>query len=136
MSRRGTIRHLISKAFQECLVDIYKGEVLGESLFSEILAAVTSPSQVYVLGSMLQLETEAKATLRPLLARLGLDLKEDRASRANGRATAAKLNRLPWTERFAAIHDSIVKMFLPRYLMLSSLITPKAVRRQERADDR
>jgi hypothetical protein len=121
-----------SRAFRECLVDVYAGEVLGESLFGEMLDGTETPDERYVLGSMLQLETEGKAMLRPLLARLGLTLREDGASRAQGATSAAKLNRLSWTERFQQIGEAIETKFLPRYQALVSLVSreddPEAAR--------
>jgi hypothetical protein len=118
-----TRRAPLSKAFRDSLVEVYGAEVLGESLFGEMLDAAKTPGEVYVLGSMLQLETEGKATLRPLLARLGLPLREDGESRTQGATSAARLNGLPWAERFGAIHDAIEKNFLPRYLALAEQVS-------------
>jgi hypothetical protein len=122
----------LSKEFKECLVDVYGGEVLGETMFGEMLDAAKTPAETYVIGSMLQLETEGKATVRPLLARLGLSLRESGDERAHGSGFAAKLNKQPWAERFKMIQGSIEKFFLPRYLELGKLVSkeedPEAAR--------
>jgi hypothetical protein len=112
-----------SKEFKDCLTDVYNGEVLGESFFGEMLDAAKSPAEIYVIGSMLQLETEGKATLRPLLARLGMPLRDSSDSRTHGATAGAKLAKLVWAERFAQLRDAIEKGFLPRYLQLADLVS-------------
>ena len=58
----------------------YQGEVLGEAFFLYCVAQESDPERRYKWGSLLQLETETKARLRPLLARLGLSLVQDDVS--------------------------------------------------------
>lgn len=117
---------MASRAFREGLIEVYGGEVLGEAVFAEMLAAEAGdPRRAYVVGSLLQLETEAKAMMRPVLARLGLPFTESPEGRAQGVTVGAQLGQLPWVERFAAIHETVSRDFLPRYVELASLVSPE-----------
>ena len=114
---------MVSKAFTECLVDVYRGEVVGEAVFGRMLELAEDMQQRYVLGSMLQFETEGKAIIRPILMRLGLSMLEDPEGRTAGTAGAARLNALPWVERFAALQEAVKSKYLPRYLELATLVS-------------
>ncbi len=113
---------MTSSAFRECLLDIYRGEVLGEAVFAEMLAGAKGPDEVYVIGSLLQFETEGKALVRPVLARLGLSMIESAEGRAQGAGAGAQLGALPWLDRFAAMHETVSTQFLPRYEELAGLV--------------
>ena len=123
---------MVTKAFKECLIDVYKGEVVGESVFGGMLGIVEDVRQKYVVGSMFQFETEGKAIIRPLLMRLGLSMLEDPEGRSGGAAGAARLNALPWFERFAALQETVQSKYLARYIELATLVTaeedPEAAR--------
>lgn len=58
---------MATKDFQECLIDVYRGELTGEVAFESMLAAAETDDERYVPETMLQFETEGKAILRPLL---------------------------------------------------------------------
>src|SRR5262249_58959795 len=79
-------RRMGRKAFGGCLIDVYRGEGGGEAAFESMLATADGVEQQYVIGSLLQLETEGKAIIRPLLMRLGLSMLEDAEGRAGGAA--------------------------------------------------
>jgi hypothetical protein len=123
--RRKAVNPMVTKAFQECLVDVYRGEVAGEAAFDGMLAIAEDAQQRYVIGSLLQFETEGKARVRPLLMRLGLSMLEDAEQRAAGAAGGAQLNTLPWTERFATLQAMVQANYLPRYLELGTLVAPE-----------
>lgn len=114
---------MATKAFTECLIDVYRGEIAGEAVFGGMLEIADDARQRYILGSLLQLETEGKAILRPLLMRLGLSMLEDSESRSGGTAGAAGLNALPWAERFAMLQEVVKTTYLPRYLELATLVS-------------
>ena len=63
-------------AYLAGIAELYGAEVLGEGLASRWLELSSNPDQKYKLSLFLQLESEAKVRLRPLLARYGLDLVE------------------------------------------------------------
>ena len=58
---------MVSRIFLECLSDVYHGEQTGEVAFEAMLASAENDEQHYILASLLQLETEGKALLRPTL---------------------------------------------------------------------
>jgi hypothetical protein len=76
------------------IAGLYAAEVLGEGLASRWLELSTDPDQKYELGLFLQLESEAKIRLRPLLARYGLNLVEQESQRSAGAAVADLLPML------------------------------------------
>lgn len=123
---------MATKLFQECLVDVYRGEVTGEAAFERMLASAETAEQRYILGTILQFETEAKAMIRPLLMRLNLPMFDDPEARPAGVAASAQLNNLPWLERFATMRDVARADYLPRYEELATLISaqedPEAAR--------
>jgi len=114
---------MVTKAFQECLIDVYRGEVAGEAAFESMLGTADGVEQQYVIGSLLQFETEGKAIIGPLLMRLGLSMLEDPEGRAGGAAGGAQLGSLPWVERFVALRSVVEANYLPRYLELGTLVS-------------
>ena len=65
--------------FKEGFVSLYQGEILGEVLFDQMLYIFEDQDIQYKIFVLLQLETEAKARLRPYIVSLGLDFKEQKA---------------------------------------------------------
>ena len=53
--------------FKACIVTYYQTEVLGEALFESLITKFQEPDYRYKIGSLLQLETETKARLRPAM---------------------------------------------------------------------
>jgi hypothetical protein len=74
--------------------ELYAAEVLGEGLANRWIQLTTDPIQKYKLGLFLQLESEAKVRLRPLLARHGISLVEEEHS-LFWRCKSAQRSR-PW----------------------------------------
>ncbi|WP_109356281.1 hypothetical protein [Sphingorhabdus sp. EL138] len=114
---------MISKEFKECLTDVYHGEIAGEVATDILLANAEDAEQTYILGTLLQFETEGKAIVRPLLTRCGLDLYEDEESRTNGKNLGEQMSALPWTDRFATLHELVSVNYLPRYEELAMLVS-------------
>lgn len=114
---------MVSSKFQDCLQDVYFGEHAGEAAFEVMLARAEDTEQHYVLGTLLQAETEGKALMRPLVSRLGLPLLDQGGSSAGGASAAEQLNALPWRDRFAALAETVRTNYLPRYEELASLVT-------------
>ena len=56
---------------------MYQGEVFGEALLSCYVGLEQDAERRYRWGTLLQLETETKARLRPFLTRLGLSIAQD-----------------------------------------------------------
>ena len=114
---------MVSKAFKECLIDIYRGEQVGEAIFEASLLKADDDEQRYVLGSMLQLETEGKAKIRPVLMKFGLSVAEQAEARTEGASAAAGLLDMSWSEQFDAMAKGIEAVYLPKYERLATLVT-------------
>jgi hypothetical protein len=56
---------------------MYQGEVLGEALLNSYVALEQDAERRYKWGTILQLETETKARLRPFLTGLGLSIAQE-----------------------------------------------------------
>jgi hypothetical protein len=100
--------------YQQCLIDIYQGEVLGEALFSRLLETELNPDMSYAYGCLLQLETETKARIRVLLVRHGLSIVESAQSRADGMTWADALRNCP-TEDFLKQFTEEISPYAERY---------------------
>lgn len=87
----------------DVIAELYQGEVLGEGLFNWMLQDLDDDRQRYVVGSMLQLETETKALLRQ----------------------AAAMQGLGWLEKMARLDAGIRGHYLPRYELLASRSRPE-----------
>ena len=67
--------------FHHGLIEYYRGETIGEVLFDGLLSSRTESRHRYVMGTMLQLETETKARLRPAMVKHALPIIEDPSAR-------------------------------------------------------
>ncbi|HME41185.1 MAG TPA: hypothetical protein VKG63_19675 [Steroidobacteraceae bacterium] len=104
-------------AYLAGLAELYAAEVLGEGLASRWLELTSVPDQRYKLELFLQLESEAKVRLRPLLARRGLSLVEDDGLRAAGAAVAEKFAAVPWKSAMAEL-AVLARPYLERFQTL------------------
>jgi hypothetical protein len=94
--------------------ELYQGEVIGEVVFSRLLERFSSANRRYRLGSLLQLETETKARLRPAAMRLGLDLVEFDESRNKGEEFNRSFEGMDWRAAMAHL-ATIVEPYVQRY---------------------
>jgi xanthine/CO dehydrogenase XdhC/CoxF family maturation factor len=83
--------------------ELYAAEVLGEALANRWLELATDTTQKYKLALFLQLESEAKVKLRPLLARYGVSLVEDARDKSAGSAAAEQFASQPWKAAMATL---------------------------------
>jgi hypothetical protein len=95
-------------AYRARIGELYAAEILGEGLASRWLELSSNRDQRYKLALFLQLESEAKVRLRPLLARHGLDVVEDQAQRSAGAAVAESLRRCLGKTPWALLRTSLV----------------------------
>ena len=110
-------------AYRDEIGALYAAEVLGEGLASRWLELSSSPDQKYKLALFLQLESEAKVRLRPLLARHGLDVVEDPRQRSAGVAVAERFAGMPWKEAMATLAD-LAGPYLERFQALLAIALP------------
>jgi hypothetical protein len=115
---------MINDRQRQALSELYQGEVLGEAVFTGLLPHLDDDRQRYVVATMLQLETETKARLRPIAVARGLDITEDPAQRAAGAGLAAELASSSWREKMQVVHDA-GGAYLDRYREIAALAGPE-----------
>jgi hypothetical protein len=99
--------------YPACIRDLYESEILGEAVFLALVDIAKNRRERYHLGTLLQLETETKARLRPFLFERGVSLNE--AMDLTGVDGAVEGYRaLDW-QGFAAANIPIVQGFLSRF---------------------
>ena len=79
--------------------------------------------QSYILGSLLQLETEGKLVMRPLILELGLPLADNENAIAEGAPAAQAMMKMSWTDKFIAIVSIIREHGLPQYEALAGMVS-------------
>jgi hypothetical protein len=100
--------------FAKQLLEMYQGEVVGEVLFNIMLRQYPDAEHQFKSATMLQLETETKARLRPALIALGADLTEEDASRNVGQEFAASIAGKDWLSAMAILTEGITP-YVDRY---------------------
>ena len=113
----------MNKRFKECLLDVYHAEQTGEVIFESMLRYAQNKEERFILGSMLQLETEAKAIMRPSLVQLELPIEEELLSREQGIIIGESFKEIPFAELMQNIEQSVRNIYLPQYEELETLIT-------------
>jgi hypothetical protein len=91
----------------------YQGEVLGEAFFTACVALENDPARSRKWATLLQLESETKARLRPFLARLGLSVAQDDVSARIAELTQGFATK-PWRQHMQEIAD-ITDFFLQKF---------------------
>jgi len=84
------------RSYAEALTEFYGGEVTGEAIYSNLLGWAENEDQRLKLATILQLETETKAWLRPHLLAQNLSVEERAADREKGAGIAAQVKPLSW----------------------------------------
>jgi hypothetical protein len=100
------------------VMDVYQSEILGEGLFSRLAELSSGEERRDKFSTLLQLESEAKVRLRPLLCRLGLSVVEDEEYRRRGRVLAERLAAQSWD---ASLRDfgADIDDYIARYRALA-----------------
>jgi hypothetical protein len=104
--------------YAETVAEFYNGEVLGETVYSALLSTCQNDEQRLKLATLLQLETETKAWLRPHALKAGVSIEERAADREEGARLAGQLKALPWATLWRVLHDALSKQVLPRFRIL------------------
>jgi hypothetical protein len=102
-------------SYTEALQDFYRGEVLGEAVYSALLGSARNDDERLKLGTLLQLETETKAWLRAPMVAHGVSLEEQTAARGEGIGIAEQVKPMSWSELMQTLDHVIVTEFVPRY---------------------
>jgi len=106
--------------FRDCLLDYYQTEVRGEAFFAATLSKFDAPDHAYKLGSLLQLETETKARLRPTILELGGSVEELESSRSAGLSRAASISAGDW-EGFVRVLNKVGESLTNRQREVSEI---------------
>lgn len=101
--------------YLEGLEMFYNGEVLGEAVYSALIAATPDLEIQLKLSYLLQLETETKAWLRQHLLAAGMNVVEPDEIRTMGSSLAATMAGLSWLEGMQAIYNIATDDLLPHY---------------------
>ncbi len=105
--------------YPACLRELLESEIFGEAISLALLEAARSDRDRYHFATLLQLETETKARLRPLLYKYGVSLSEEMAldhipGMVNGYLESS------W-EEFAAANKAGVEDFLRRFREIAAI---------------
>lgn len=92
---------------------MYESEIFGEALTLALTEISRNAREQYHNGILLQLETETKARLRPLLFKYGISLSEDADLSAVPQLVEA-YETASWPE-FMGITIPVVKQYLARF---------------------
>lgn len=66
-----------SLEYPACIRELYESEIFGEAASLALVEAARNDRERYHLGTLLQLETETKARLRPFLHKYDISLSEE-----------------------------------------------------------
>lgn len=101
--------------YVEGLEMFYNGEVLGEAVYSALIAATPDLATQLKLSYLLQFETETKAWLRQHMLAAGLNIVEPDYIRTMGASLAANMATLSWMEGMRAVQQIANDDLLPHY---------------------
>jgi hypothetical protein len=109
-----------SEEFKKGLLEEYQGELVGEAFFSEMTKRFKSPPHQYKLATLLQLETETAARLRPAALELGIELCYLDQYRKMGENFLKGCEGMDWTQFIAYLHKA-VGPFVERYTEIAAI---------------
>ncbi len=110
--------------FKKGLSEEYQGEVIGEVFFGGLLERFDSPEHRYKLATLLQLETETKARLRPAALELGVELAEFDESRKLGHDFKKSCDGMDWKAMMTHL-ATIVEPYVKRYSDIAEIAPPE-----------
>ena len=110
--------------FKKGLSEEYQGEVIGEVFFGGLLERFDSPEHRYKLATLLQLETETKARLRPAALELGVELAEFDESRKLGHDFIKSCDGMDWKAMMTYL-ATIVEPYVKRYSDIAEIAPPE-----------
>jgi hypothetical protein len=100
-------------SYPACTRALYESEILGETLFLALVQEAKTPRDRYHLGTLLQLESETKARLRPLLFKHGVSLGEA-ADLSLVELAIGAYRDMAWRD-FVGLNVPIVEDFLAQF---------------------
>jgi hypothetical protein len=106
-------------SYPQCTRELYESEILGESLFLALVEQAKSPRDRYHLGTLLQLESETKARLRPLLFKHGVSLSEETDLSILDVAIKA-YEEMTWQD-YMGVNVPVVQEFLDKFKAIAEI---------------
>ena len=100
--------------YPACINEFYQSEVLGEAAFLALMKRAKNERDKYHFGTLLQLETETKARLRPFLFKHGLDFDESGGGGETVSGLLVLYQQSDWLD-FLAQLKPMVDQFLDRF---------------------
>lgn len=110
--------------FRSGFLEMYQGELVGEAFFSELTKRYEDPDQRYKLATLLQLETETAARLRPAVLELGLELSYLDEYRRMCEQFLEACEGMDW-DRFMVFFEEAVAPFVERYAEIAKTAPPE-----------
>ena len=104
--------------YPACIKELYQSEVLGEAAFLALIKVAKNEREKYHFGTLLQLETETKARLRPFLCRHGLELDESQEGGEVVSGFLALYQQNDWLD-FLAQLKPMIDQFLARFMEIA-----------------
>lgn len=100
-------------AYPACIRELYESEIFGETAALALIEVAKDERDRYHFGTLLQLETETKARLRPFLARHGIPLVEKMdLGDVDGMVAAYQTSSF---QEFAGAIKQVVQNYLSRF---------------------
>jgi hypothetical protein len=96
----------------------YQGEVLGEAFFAACVALEADTERRRKWASLMQLESETKARLRPFLVRLGLSVAQDDVSARVAELTKDFASK-PWRQHMEEIAE-VTDFYLQKFRVIEA----------------
>ncbi|HTX51058.1 MAG TPA: hypothetical protein VME40_16920 [Caulobacteraceae bacterium] len=118
-------------SYAEALKQFYDGEVFGETIYSALCEAASDPVERRKWATLLQLETETKAWMRPHLVAHGVGVEEHGdAVRRRALETVRPFLGRPWGEQVRWIADVFEQRVVPA---VQALVDEAEARSDEKA---
>ena len=110
--------------FKKGLSEQYQGEVIGEVFFCGLLERFDSPQHRYKLATLLQLETETKARLRPTALELDAELAELDGYRKLGHDFVESCEGMDWKGVMAYL-GPLVETYVNKFTGIAGIAPPE-----------
>lgn len=106
--------------YPECIRELYESEIFGEAWSLGLIKVAKNERDQYQFGTLLQLETETKARLRPFLSKYNMSLLEDMDLSDVDDAVADYQKSTSFAE-FATVTIPTVEAFLARFQAIANI---------------
>ena len=110
--------------YPDAIRELYESEIFGEAWALALIAVAKNDRDRYHFDTLLQLETETKARLRPFLYKYEMTLLEDMDLSDVNDAVADYQNSATFAE-FAIVTKPTVEAFLVRFQEIDSAAPPE-----------